>query len=158
LEVRDVVRRDWTNAQRTRRAKYHQALLRRYAVTVERPQPVMATETNNARRHAETAGFRCILLAPLAASAHEVRQASLQYVKPTRHLRYALKVPGRGDNLRLGLVELPTDCVRARGEPRASFKQRSLLPNAGREPCRWLDGATIHIAGATMMLVRLERT
>ena len=45
-EVRDVVRRDWANAQRTEASeKYYQALLRRYAVTVERAQPVMATET-----------------------------------------------------------------------------------------------------------------
>ncbi len=44
-DVRDVVRRDWANAQRTEASeKYYQALLRRYAVTVERPQPVVATE------------------------------------------------------------------------------------------------------------------
>ena len=45
-EVREVVRRDWANAQRTEGSeKYYQALLRRYAVTVERAQPVMVTET-----------------------------------------------------------------------------------------------------------------
>jgi PPIC-type PPIASE domain len=45
-EVRDVVRRDWTNAQRTEASEqlYH-ALLQRYTVVVEHPQPVMATET-----------------------------------------------------------------------------------------------------------------
>ena len=44
-EVRDVVRRDWTNAQRTEASeKYYHALLRRYTITVERaPQPVVAT-------------------------------------------------------------------------------------------------------------------
>ncbi|HSR90641.1 MAG TPA: peptidylprolyl isomerase [Gemmatimonadales bacterium] len=48
-EVRDVVRRDWANAQRTEVSeKYYQTLLRRYAVTVEPTQPVMATE--NPRR------------------------------------------------------------------------------------------------------------
>ena len=45
-EVRDVVRRDWANAQRTEASeKYYQALLRRYAVTVERAQPEVATDT-----------------------------------------------------------------------------------------------------------------
>jgi hypothetical protein len=48
-EVRDAVRRDWANAQRAEASeKYYQALLRRYTVTVEPAQPVMATE--NARR------------------------------------------------------------------------------------------------------------
>lgn len=48
-EVREVVRRDWANAQRAQVSeKYYQALLRRYTVTVEPAQPVMATE--NARR------------------------------------------------------------------------------------------------------------
>jgi hypothetical protein len=45
-EVREVVRRDWANAQRAEsNEKYYQALLRRYTVTVETAQPVMATET-----------------------------------------------------------------------------------------------------------------
>jgi parvulin-like peptidyl-prolyl isomerase len=45
-EVRDVVRRDWANARRTEASeKYYQTLLRRYAVTVERARPVIATET-----------------------------------------------------------------------------------------------------------------
>jgi hypothetical protein len=44
-EVREVVRRDWANAQRAEVSeKYYQALLRRYTVTVEPAQPVMATE------------------------------------------------------------------------------------------------------------------
>jgi parvulin-like peptidyl-prolyl isomerase len=45
-EVRDVVRRDWANARRTEASeKYYQALLRRYTVTVERPQPLVAAGT-----------------------------------------------------------------------------------------------------------------
>jgi PPIC-type PPIASE domain len=45
-EVHDVVRRDWANAQRTAASeKYYQALLRRYTVTVERPQPLVAAGT-----------------------------------------------------------------------------------------------------------------
>ena len=48
-EVREVVRRDWANAQRAEASeKYFQALLRRYTVTVEPAQSVLATE--NARR------------------------------------------------------------------------------------------------------------
>ena len=43
-EVRDAVRRDWANAQRAETSeKYYQELLRRYTVTVELPQPVVAT-------------------------------------------------------------------------------------------------------------------
>jgi parvulin-like peptidyl-prolyl cis-trans isomerase-like protein len=45
-EVRELVRRDWANTQRAEATeKYYQALLRRYTVTVEPAQPVMATET-----------------------------------------------------------------------------------------------------------------
>ena len=61
-----------------------------------------------------------ILLCPPVAAAHEVRPAYLQ-IRQTGLDTYDLlwKVPGRGDNLRLGLyVELPTGCVRL-GEPRA---------------------------------------
>jgi hypothetical protein len=47
--VREVVRRDWANAQRAEASKkYYQALLRRYTVTVESAQPVVAT--GSARR------------------------------------------------------------------------------------------------------------
>jgi hypothetical protein len=50
-EVRDVVRRDWANAQRTEASeKYYQALLRQYTVTVERRQPVVATGTEQRRQ------------------------------------------------------------------------------------------------------------
>jgi hypothetical protein len=44
-EVREVVRRDWANTQRAEASEqYYQALLRRYTVSVELVQPVVATE------------------------------------------------------------------------------------------------------------------
>jgi hypothetical protein len=43
-EVRDAVRRDWGNALRAEASeRYYRELLRRYSVTVEPPQPAMAT-------------------------------------------------------------------------------------------------------------------
>jgi hypothetical protein len=102
------------------------------------------------------------LLWPSVAFAHEVRPAYLQ-IHQTGSDTYAVlwKVPGRGDDLRLGLyVELPTDCVTV-GDVRSS-----LVDNAYTE--RWnvrcpggLTGAAIHIAGLTGtmtdVLVRVER-
>jgi parvulin-like peptidyl-prolyl isomerase len=39
VEVRDAVRRDWANAQRLGAGeKFYQALLKRYVVTIEKPQ------------------------------------------------------------------------------------------------------------------------
>ncbi len=50
-EVRDAVHRDWANAQRAEASeKYYQALLRRYTVTVEPRQPVMATGSTLGRQ------------------------------------------------------------------------------------------------------------
>jgi len=49
--VRDAVRRDWANAQRAEASeKYYQELRRRYQVTVEPPQPVMATGSTPGRQ------------------------------------------------------------------------------------------------------------
>jgi hydrogenase/urease accessory protein HupE len=103
-----------------------------------------------------------ILLCPPVAAAHEVRPAYLQ-IRQTGLDTYDIlwKVPGRGDNLRLGLyVELPTDCVRL-GEPRASFANYAFTERWAVKRAGGLTGATIHIAGlaATMtdVLVRLER-
>jgi len=43
-EVRDVVRREWANARRLEgNAKFYQELLKRYAVSIERPPPVAAS-------------------------------------------------------------------------------------------------------------------
>jgi hydrogenase/urease accessory protein HupE len=105
-----------------------------------------------------------ILLASLAPGvfAHEVRPAYLELRQTGPETYDALwKVPGQGENLRLGLyVELPAGCANVT-QPRAS-----MINNAFTE--RWtmkceggLSGGTIHIAGlrATMtdVLVRLER-
>jgi len=105
-----------------------------------------------------------ILLATFAsgAFAHEVRPAYLE-LRQTGPETYAAlwKVPGLGEDLRLGLyVELPAGCTNVT-EPRAS-----MVDNAYTE--RWtvncaggLTGGTIRIAGLTAtttdVLARLER-
>src|SRR5436190_7910749 len=93
------------------------------------------------------------LLAGLPGFAHEVRPAYLE-LRQTAPETYDVlwKVPGLGENLRLGLyVELPTGCTNLT-EPR-----RAMVNNAFTE--RWtlncsggLSGGTIRIAGlsATM--------
>ncbi len=103
-----------------------------------------------------------LLVITSAALAHEVRPAYLELRETAAETYDVLwKVPGLGDNLRLGLyVELPADCVNVT-EPRAvmvngAFAQRWTVKRAGG-----LAGSTIHIAGlqstATDVLVRLER-
>jgi hypothetical protein len=94
--------------------------------------------------------------------AHEVRPAylELQQIGPDTY-DVSWKVPGQGENLRLGLyVELPADCTNV-SAPRATmvnnaFTERSTVKCAGG-----LTGGTIHIAGlsatTTDVLVRLER-
>jgi hydrogenase/urease accessory protein HupE len=108
--------------------------------------------------------FLFLLLVVFARSsfAHEVRPAYLELRQTAAETYDALwKVPGLGEDLRLGLyVELPVGCTNT-NEPRAS-----MLNNAFSE--RWtakcsggLTGSTIHILGlsatATDVLVRLER-
>jgi len=105
-----------------------------------------------------------ILLAKIVTGgfAHEVRPAYLELRQTAPETYDALwKVPGRGENLRLGLyVELPTGCSNVT-QPRGS-----MINNAFSE--RWtvkcpggLSGGTIHIAGLSGtvvdVLVRLER-
>jgi hypothetical protein len=95
-------------------------------------------------------------------SAHEVRPAYLELHQTGPETYDALwKVPGQGENLRLGLyVELPTDSTNVTA-PRATmgnnaFTERWTIKRAGG-----LSGSTIHIAGLTGtmtdVLVRLER-
>ena len=105
-----------------------------------------------------------VLLSALApgAFAHEVRPAYLE-LRQTGADTYDVlwKVPGRGENLRLGLyVEFPEGCTNVT-EPRASmannaFSERWTVKHAGG-----LTGGTIHIAGlastSTDVLVRVER-
>ncbi len=95
------------------------------------------------------------------AWAHEVRPAYLE-IRETAPQTYDVlwKVPGRGENLRLGLyVEFPAD-TRNVTEPHASmadgiFAQRWTVKRAGG-----LAGGTINIAGlratSTDVLVRVE--
>ncbi len=101
------------------------------------------------------------LLLPCSVFAHEVRPAYLE-LRQTGAETYDVlwKVPGSGDNLRLGLyVELPADCTDLT-EPRASmvnnaFSERWTVKRAGG-----LTGGMINIAGLTStmtdVLVRLE--
>ena len=96
------------------------------------------------------------------ASAHEVRPAYLE-LRQTGPETYAAlwKVPGLGENLRLGLyVELPAGCTNI------TAPHASMINNAYTE--RWsfrceggLTGRTIHITGlssiSTDVLVQIER-
>jgi hypothetical protein len=105
-----------------------------------------------------------VLLVTLAPGvfAHEVRPAYLEVRQTGAETYEALwKVPGQGENLRLGLyVELPAGCTnvtQSRGSmANNAYAERWTLKCAGG-----LSGGTIHIAGlsATMtdVLVRLER-
>ena len=105
-----------------------------------------------------------VLLFTLAPSvlAHEVRPAYLELRQTGSETYDALwKVPGQGEDLRLGLyVEFPASCMNVT-QPRATmvnnaYSERWIVKCAGG-----LSGGTIHIAGlsATMtdVLVRLER-
>ena len=97
-EVRDVVRRDWANAQRTEASeKYYQVLLRRYTVTVEPAQPVMATE--NVRRTGRCHETSALRSRDLALAFGRLRARSAPGLPPdtsdwSRHLRCALESPG----------------------------------------------------------------
>jgi len=97
-----------------------------------------------------------------AALAHEIRPAYLELRESSADTYDVLwKVPGMGDNLRLGLyAELPANCTNVT-EPHAvmvnnAFAQRWRVKCEGG-----LAGGTIHIAGlqstATDALLRLER-
>ncbi len=105
-----------------------------------------------------------MLLATFAGSvaAHEVRPAYLELRQTGAESYDALwKVPGRGEDLRLGLyVELPDRCTNAT-EPRASMVNNAFSERFTVNCPRGLTGGTIHIAGlqatATDVLVRLER-
>jgi hydrogenase/urease accessory protein HupE len=105
-----------------------------------------------------------MLLAAFASSAfaHEVRPAYLELRQTGPETYNALwKVPGLGENLRLGLyVELPLGCMNA-AEPHASMANNAFTERWTVKCAGGLTGGTIHIAGltATMTdaLVRMER-
>ncbi len=96
------------------------------------------------------------------ASAHEMRPAYLE-LRETKAETYDVlwKVPGRGDDMRLGLyVVFPTD-TRNVTEPRGVMINNALTERWTVQRPGGLAGGPIHIAGlsATMtdVLVRLER-
>jgi len=105
-----------------------------------------------------------VLLATFApgAFAHEVRPAYLELRQTSPETYDAFwKVPGQGENLRLGLyVELPAGCTNITA-PRASMANNAFTERWTVKRAAGLTGGTIHIAGltATMtdVLVRLER-
>ena len=106
--------------------------------------------------------FALLVLFAHGALAHEMRPAYLELRQTGPETYDALwKVPGLGENLRLGLyVELPAGCTNV------TSARASMVNNAFTE--RWtvrrpsgLTGSTIRIAGlsatTTDVLVRLER-
>jgi len=106
----------------------------------------------------------CILLCMIVsrAFAHEVRPAYLE-LKQTSAESYDVlwKVPGRGDNLRLGLyVEFATDVVNVTA-PRAAMIRNAFTERWTVKRSGGITDTTIRIAGlsATMtdVLVRIER-
>ncbi len=105
-----------------------------------------------------------VFLAAFASSlsAHEVRPAYLELRQTGPETYDALwKVPGQGENLRLGLyVELPTGSTNVTA-PRATMANNAFTERWTVKRPGGLTGGTIHIAGltATMtdVLVRLER-
>lgn len=96
------------------------------------------------------------------ACAHEMRPAYLELRQTGPETYDALwKVPGRGENLRLGLyVELPEGTTNVT-KPRATMANNAFTERWTVKRAGGLTGSTIHIAGlsATMtdVLVRLER-
>lgn len=95
--------------------------------------------------------------------AHEVRPAYLELRQTGPETYDALwKVPGLGDDLRLGLyVELPVNCTNI-AEPRGSMVNSAFTERWTVKCAGGISGGTVHIAGlsgtATDVLVRLERT
>lgn len=101
------------------------------------------------------------MIAPVA-SAHEIRPAYLELCQVAPDTYDVLwKVPGRGDDLRLGLyLELPSECANVT-EPRTSMANNAFCERRTVRCAGGLTGGTIHIAGLsstmTDVLVRLQR-
>jgi hydrogenase/urease accessory protein HupE len=94
--------------------------------------------------------------------AHEVRPAYLE-LRETGPETYDVfwKVPGQGENMRLGIyVELPADCSNVTA-PRASMANNAFTERWSIKRAGGLTGGTIHIAGLTGtmtdVLVRVQR-
>lgn len=88
------------------------------------------------------------LLSCSSAFAHEMRPAYLE-LRETKAETYDVlwKVPGRGENLRLGLyVEFPADCKNVT-DPRGTMINNALAERWTVHRAGGLTGGTIHIAG-----------
>jgi hydrogenase/urease accessory protein HupE len=106
--------------------------------------------------------FLVLAAFPSGLFAHEVRPAYLE-LRQTSPETYDVfwKVPGQGENLRLGLyVEFPADSTNVTA-PRGSMLNNAFTERWTIQRARGLTGGTIHIAGLTGtmtdVLVRLER-
>ena len=103
-----------------------------------------------------------LVLLSVSALAHEVRPAYLELHQTGPDTYDALwKVPGQGENLRLGLyVELPAGCTNVT-QPRGSMANNAYTERWTVKCPGELNGGTIHIAGLSGtvvdVLVRLER-
>jgi hydrogenase/urease accessory protein HupE len=106
----------------------------------------------------------CLLSAALArpATAHELRSSYLE-LRQTGPETYDVlfKVPGGGENVRLGLyAELPADCVKLTAT-RSSFVNDAFTERYSVKRKGGLGGGTINIAGlaasTTDVLVRLQQ-
>lgn len=106
--------------------------------------------------------FALLVTAVPHALAHEARPAYLELRQTGSEMYDVLwKVPGQGEDLRLGLyVELPAGCSKLI-EPRASMANSAYTERWAVRCAGGLTGGTIHIAGLaatlTDVLVRLER-
>ncbi|MGZ9156892.1 MAG: HupE/UreJ family protein, partial [Candidatus Binatia bacterium] len=96
------------------------------------------------------------------AFSHEVRPAYLE-LRQTSNDTYDVlwKVPGQGEDLRLGLyVQLPESCSNL-SQPRGAFAANAYTERWSIKCAMGLSGGTIRIAGLsatlTDVLVRLER-
>jgi hydrogenase/urease accessory protein HupE len=103
-----------------------------------------------------------LLLFTVPVVAHEVRPAYLQLHQTSANTYDAIwKVPGLGENFRLGLyVGLPSDC-RNISQPRGSFGGNAFTETWSFSCSGGLTGGTVTIEGLTStmtdVLVRVER-
>src|SRR5271165_6021238 len=103
-----------------------------------------------------------LLVPARAAWAHEMRPAYLELKQRAESTYDVLwKVPGRGEDLRLGLyVEFPEGTTNT-SEPRATMFNGAFTERWSIRRDGGLTGGVIHIAGLsqtmTDVLVRLER-
>jgi hydrogenase/urease accessory protein HupE len=99
---------------------------------------------------------------PSLAITHEVRPAYLELrQKDISHYSVLWKVPGQGDDMRLGIyVELPANCNKL-GESQAVFSNNAFIERWSVDCSGGLVGHTVGIAGlsatVTDVLVRIER-